>query len=58
MFATPAALAAPANCSVKNTDWIQRAIFTWPVVGEEGANCIASAKGGRGILALHYISFL
>jgi len=31
-------LPAPANCSVKSTDWIQRAIFTWLVVGEEGAN--------------------
>lgn len=58
VFATPAALPAPANCSVKSTDWIQRAIFTWLVVGEEGANWIASAMRGRGILVLYYISFL
>lgn len=57
LFATPAALAASANCSVNRVlPEFKRVIFKWPVVGEEGANFIAFAKGGRGILALHYMS--
>ena len=58
LFTTPAALAASASCSVNGVPAeFKRAICTCPVVGEEGAN-IAFAKGERGILALHYMSFL
>lgn len=56
MFATPAAQPASAKCLGNRVQLgFKRAIFTWPVVWEEGANFIVFAKGGRGILVLHCI---